>query len=184
LRPTNDPGLPRLLTFVVSLIAISRAVHGEDLSFRNDVMAVLSKSGCNLGTCHGNARGKGGFPLSLRGQDPAADFVALTRELFGRRVNSSYPDQSLLLLKPTMQLAHEGGKRFEKRSPEYQILSAWIDAGMPDDVETGRRLVRLHATPDEEFLTRRGGSVGDVKRAAGNFRLPRELISLTALRVT
>src|ERR671917_569443 len=65
-------------------------------SFRNDVTAVLSKAGCNAGACHGNKSGKGGFKLSLRGQDPDADFQALTRELFGRRVDTFAPDQSLI----------------------------------------------------------------------------------------
>src|SRR5690349_7932923 len=56
-------------------------------SFRNDVMAVLSKAGCNAGTCHGNKIGKAGFKLSLRGENPEADFLALTRDAFGRRSN-------------------------------------------------------------------------------------------------
>jgi len=122
------------------------------ISFRNDVMAVLSKSGCNLGTCHGNARGKGGFQISLRGQDPDADYLVLTRDLFGRRVNSSDPDQSLMLLKPTMQLAHEGGKRFAVDSAEYRILRAWIAAGLPNDAQTLPRLEKLDVTPAEVFL--------------------------------
>ena len=46
------------------------------VSFRNDVMAVISKAGCNAGTCHGNKNGKGGFKLSLRGQDPEAAIIA------------------------------------------------------------------------------------------------------------
>ena len=50
--------------------------HAGDVSpassFSADVMAVLSKAGCNAGTCHGNQNGKGGFKLSLRGQDPVA----------------------------------------------------------------------------------------------------------------
>src|SRR3954470_13955105 len=86
-------------------------------SFGNDVMAVLSKSGCNAGACHGNKNGKGGFKLSLRGQDPAEDYAALTRDAFARRVDPIDPDRSLLLLKPTTQLAHEGGKRFGTDAP-------------------------------------------------------------------
>ncbi len=123
-----------------------------EISFRNDVMAVLSKSGCNLGTCHGNARGKGGFQISLRGQDPTADFAVLTHELYGRRSNSNDPDQSLLLLKPSMQMAHEGGKRFSVDSYEYRLLREWIASGMPNDQSDARQLVQLKVTPDEVFL--------------------------------
>src|SRR5437868_2583645 len=57
------------------------------ISFRNDIMPVLSKAGCNAGACHGNQNGKAGFKLSLRGQDPAADYNSLTRDAFGRRTN-------------------------------------------------------------------------------------------------
>ena len=34
---------------------------------------LLAKAGCNMGACHGNLNGKGGFRLSLRGDDPAAE---------------------------------------------------------------------------------------------------------------
>src|SRR3954468_6415461 len=81
-------------------------------SFNNDVMAVFAKAGCNAGACHGNKNGKGGFKLSLRGQDADLDYASLTRDLFARRTNAFDPDQSLILLKATAQFAHEGGVRF------------------------------------------------------------------------
>src|SRR5947199_3655244 len=84
------------------------------VSFRNDVMAVLSKAGCSAGTCHGNKNGKGGFKLSLRGQDPDVDYLTLTRDLFGLRVNAFDAEQSLVLLKPTTQVSHDGGLRFKR----------------------------------------------------------------------
>src|SRR5262245_51698394 len=93
-----------------------------DVSFSRDVMAVLSKAGCNMGTCHGNQNGKGGFKLSLRGENPEADLVTLTHEQIGRRVNTVRAESSLLLLKPTMSVPHEGGKRFDDDSPEYDLL--------------------------------------------------------------
>ena len=116
-------------------------------------MAVLSKSGCNLGTCHGNARGKGGFQISLRGQDPSGDYRVLTRDWSSRRANVSEPDRSLMLLKPTQQIAHEGGKRFETDSAEYRLLRNWIAAGMPNDPADAPKLVKLNVTPREAFLT-------------------------------
>src|SRR5712691_3250615 len=92
----------------------AQSLAKPELSFSQDVMAVLSKAGCSAGTCHGNKNGKGGFKLSLRGQDADVDYQTLTRDLFSLRVNSFDPDQSLLLLKPTTQVAHEGGLRFKK----------------------------------------------------------------------
>src|SRR4051812_44358997 len=101
---------------VLCVVAIGPMAWGAGangpVSFRNDVMAVVSKAGCNAGACHGNKTGKGGFKLSLRGQDPDLDYAALTHDLFARRTNPLDPDRSLILLKPTAQLAHEGGQRF------------------------------------------------------------------------
>jgi hypothetical protein len=124
----------------------------EPVSFRNDVMAVLSKSGCNAGTCHGNQNGKNGFKLSLRGQDPGWDFDALTRDSQGRRTNTQEPAQSLILLKATGSMAHEGGRRFAVGSPEYGILLRWIAGGLANDPAAARRLVRIEAIPNEAVL--------------------------------
>lgn len=127
-------------------------VRAADVSFSNDCMAVLSKAGCNLGVCHGNQNGKGGFKLSLRGQDPELDRLALSRDQLGRRANPVDPERSLLLLKPTAQVAHQGGRRFAGDSEEYEILRHWIAAGMPADPPDSPRLVRLEVTPIEQVL--------------------------------
>jgi hypothetical protein len=131
---------------------LSLQASTENVSFRSDVMAVLSKAGCNMGTCHGNQNGKAGFKLSLRGEDPEADYRALTRDMFARRTNPNAPDQSLLLLKATAQLAHEGGQRFTKESPEYAMLQAWIAAEARDDAATAPKLLRLSVSPTEQIL--------------------------------
>jgi hypothetical protein len=146
-----SPASSYLLIVPIALALASRAV-AADVSFRNDVMAVLSKAGCNAGVCHGNASGKGGFKLSLRGQDPDEDFRALTRAVTNRRVNVVEPDRSLMLLKPTMRVAHEGGKRFDEKSLEYRILRTWIAAGTPDDPPTTPRLTSLAVSHKQEYL--------------------------------
>lgn len=140
------------------VVALNNSVVGTEPidesapSFRNDVMAVLSKTGCNLGTCHGNQLGKGGFKLSLRGQDPEIDFLTLTRHLGGRRINVVQPDDSLLLRKPTMAVPHEGGRRFADDSEAHNTLRRWVVAGMPDDQADGPRLRKLTATPSAKTL--------------------------------
>jgi hypothetical protein len=105
-----------------------------------------------MGVCHGNQNGKGGFKLSLRGQDPRADFLTLSREQFGRRADTIAPDRSLLLLKPTAQVAHQGGRRFRDDSAEYAILRQWIAAGMPADPPSTPTVERLEVTPVEQVL--------------------------------
>src|SRR5882724_5509885 len=121
-------------------------------SFNNDVMAVLSKAGCNAGACHGNRNGKGGFKLSLRGQDAEADYASLTRDLYGRRTNAIEPERSLILLKPTGEVVHQGGKRFAKDSKEFGILRDWIAGGMKWDSEEAPRLVGLEVSPERRVL--------------------------------
>src|SRR5262245_19372787 len=137
-------GLPILFTCdtrkAFCLCGVLLAAHGAfasagAVSFRNDVMAVLSKAGCNMGTCHGHANGKAGFKLSLRGEDPDWDFKILSRDLFARRTNPADPDASLILLKATTQIAHEGGRRFRKESEEYRILREWVTTGLIDDLQ-------------------------------------------------
>ncbi|HYF35201.1 MAG TPA: DUF1549 domain-containing protein, partial [Prosthecobacter sp.] len=121
-------------------------------SFRNDVMAAMSKAGCNLGTCHGNATGKGGFKLSLRGQDLDLDYIALTRDIAGRRVNPFAPEDSLILAKGTNKLAHEGGKRIDPKGWEYRVLRDWIAAGMPAHAKDDLTIKKLEVTPTEALL--------------------------------
>lgn len=116
-------------------------------SFRNEVMAVLSKAGCNQGTCHGNANGKGGLKLSLRGQSPRLDFQTLTRQVGSRRADIVQPESSLLLQKPVMEVPHEGGRRFKVDSEEYRIIRDWIASGLRTDSDDAPKLTRLSVEP-------------------------------------
>ena len=98
----------------------------ETVDFERHVVALFSKAGCNNGSCHGSFQGKGGFRLSLFGYDADKDFAAVTRDGMGRRVNAVEPDKSLLLLKATGQIPHEGGVRFAKDSWQYRVFRHWI----------------------------------------------------------
>ena len=142
----------RCLLSLPLLLACALTIRAETVSFNRDVMAVLSKGGCNQGTCHGNLNGKGGFKLSLRGEDPSADFIALSRDQNGRRLNRFRPAESLLLQKPTSALPHEGGVRFKKDDPEYRILRDWIEQGMPADPADLPRLVRIEVICPDKIL--------------------------------
>src|SRR5215475_3570014 len=104
--------LPALVLTGSLLVLAALPAPAAPVSFRNDVMAVLSRAGCNQGACHGNQNGKNGFKLSLRGQDPEFDLPALTRDMLGRRTDTTNPADSLILRKATATVAHEGGKRF------------------------------------------------------------------------
>jgi hypothetical protein len=132
-------------------VAVARTGWTRPVSYRQDMVALLSKAGCNMGACHGNLNGKGGFRLSLRGDDPRFDLAALTREALGRRIDRANPARSLAVLKPTGQLPHEGGLRFPASSPEAQILLGWIAAGATDDVAAVPRLKRIQVFPAERI---------------------------------
>jgi hypothetical protein len=148
----------------------SQAAHAW--SFRNDVIPVMTKVGCNQGACHGALAGKNGFKLTLRGYDPDVDYDTLTRQSVGRRIDPEEPGRSLMLLKPTMVVPHGGGKRFDSNSLEYKILSGWIAEGMPrprdDDpqvtaLEVLPAAVRLTAGAEQQLVVRARYSDGNVR---------------------
>jgi hypothetical protein len=148
--------------------AVITAVHGSDKatakvkavntkkpfdwSFRNHVIPVLTKIGCNSGACHGALAGKGGFKLSLRGYAPQTDHFVLTRQARGRRINTQEPAKSLMLLKPTMAISHGGGLKIEVGSPDYQLLADWIASGAPGPKADDARIQRLEVFPSEAVL--------------------------------
>jgi hypothetical protein len=116
-------------------------------SFRNHVIPVLTKTGCNMGACHGAAAGKNGLKLTLRGYDPVADYLVLTREAIGRRVSPQEPGRSLVLLKPTLLVPHAGGRRFGLESREYQVISQWIAEGTKPPSRADRRIESIRIEP-------------------------------------
>ncbi|MFM7925913.1 MAG: hypothetical protein ACKPJJ_37310, partial [Planctomycetaceae bacterium] len=84
----------------------TQAASTEHWNFENDIVPILSRFGCNTSGCHGKAEGQNGFKLSVFGSDPEADYDAIVKENFGRRVSPAAPEQSLLLLKATGQVPH------------------------------------------------------------------------------
>ncbi len=116
-------------------------------SFRNHVESVLSKQGCNAGSCHGARAGQKGFRLTLFGFDVDADYTYLTRQAVGRRIVPTDPGRSLILTKPTGLLPHKGGVRLEPGSLEYRVLAEWIASGVPGPKDNDPQIVRLEVLP-------------------------------------
>ncbi|MEX2215503.1 MAG: DUF1549 domain-containing protein [Phycisphaeraceae bacterium] len=162
-KTREDPSraLRLSVTFLLPLAFAATSARAEEdqISFRHDVMPVLIKSGCMAGACHGNLNGKGGFKLSLRGEDAAFDLGKLTREQLGRRINLFDPVASLILRKATATVPHEGGRRFAADSAEYRTLLRWIAQGAPDDDKNLPALVKLSVEPREVVLTEPTSSV-------------------------
>jgi len=118
----------------------------QQTRFIQEVGPVMSRLGCNAGTCHGAADGKNGFKLSLRGYDPLFDHRSLTDDLEGRRFNRSAPDSSLMLLKISGGVAHVGGVLGQPGDPYYDILKTWIGDGVKLD-QTGPRVTKVEVYP-------------------------------------
>ena len=136
--------------------AVSVAVEVVDeprpIPFRHDFIAALNVAGCNQGACHGIPSGRGGFKLSLRGFDPAADYVELTQGAFGRRLDPVNPADSLLYKKALNRVPHYGGKRFEPESVAARTMLAWLEQGQRDDPANLPVLKRVEIVPGARVL--------------------------------
>jgi hypothetical protein len=121
-------------------------------NFRNHVVPVLSKKGCNQGACHGALAGKNGFKLTLRGYDPELDYDVLTRQAQGRRVLLADPEKSLLLQKASFAIPHAGGQLLKKDSLEYRVIKEWISGGAPAPAATDLEVVGLEVFPKSATL--------------------------------
>jgi hypothetical protein len=121
------------------------------VSFRRDVIPAFSQAGCNMGACHGTPTGKGGFRLSLRGYLPDQDFLVLSREAAGRRIDPMAVDTSMILRKPLGELPHEGGLRLTRGTKAYEYLHDWIAEGAKDD-PGAPAAVKLEILPSARVL--------------------------------
>lgn len=113
-------------------LSVGAGAAGERVSLERHVSPTLYKLGCSAGECHGSFSGKGNFRLSLFAADAQADHQEI-HAAFSRRVNRQFPEQSLLLRKPTGAAPHGGGVRLKVGSPEYQTLLDWIRGGAVAD---------------------------------------------------
>lgn len=163
-----------VLLFVLAVPAVTP----PPVDFQTEVIPVLTRAGCNSGACHGAAAGRGGLHLSLWGADPEGDYDALVHDQEGRRVHWIDPERSLLVRKPTADLKHGGGRRFDPDSPSATVLLNWIRAGA--EKRSLRRLVRFEVEPQ----TFQAKAVGDAVplRAIAHFDQGKP-VDVTALAV-
>src|SRR3984885_10568618 len=143
------------LVLAASLAAVPLAAE-EHVTFLRDVAPILNKVGCTSGPCHGAAKGKNGFKLSLRGYDPEFDYQALLYDLSGRRFNRSDPGRSLMLAKPTQEVAHGGGLRIEPGSKYYKTIYNWIAQGVPFGDPAKDKVERVEMEPAQIEMAKPG----------------------------
>jgi hypothetical protein len=133
-------------------VTVQNLDQPRPVSFRHDLIAALNVGGCNQGACHGTPSGKNGFKLSLRGYDPAADYLQLTRDVLGRRTDRLAPETSLIYQKALARVPHEGGQRFQPNSAGAQVMRAWLAEGLQDDPPTLPALKQVEVLPGSRVL--------------------------------
>jgi hypothetical protein len=148
------------------------------ISFKLDVMPIFMRAGCNTGSCHGAARGKDGFRLSLFGFDPDGDHYRLTREINGRRINLALPAEGLMMEKATGKVPHTGGQRFKEGDEYYQTLLRWHEAGAPLDPPTVATPVSMEVYPKRAVLDGKGSMQRLIARAKYSDGTDRDVTNL------
>lgn len=159
-------------------VKVTEATSERKISFKLDVMPVFMRSGCNTGSCHGAARGKDGFRLSLFGYDPDGDHYRLTKELGTRRINLAIPGESLLMEKSVGAVPHSGGKRFEVNSAYYDTLNRWLSAGAPLDAADVATVTGVEIYPPAAVLEGEGTTQQFLARATYSDGTDRDITDL------
>ena len=132
-------------------VKVTRAGEVLAVSFPNEVVPIFSRHGCNGGGCHGKAEGQNGFKLSLLGFEPEDDHGYLVQEARGRRIFRAAPKHSLLLLKGSGDLPHQGGSRLERNSDDYNTLVRWIRQGLRYGPENDPSVTGIAVEPRERL---------------------------------
>ncbi len=159
-------------------VKIAQATVDRAISFKLDVMPVFMRAGCNVGSCHGAARGKDGFNLSLFGYDPDGDFHRITHEIGFRRINLAVPRESLLLQKADGSVPHTGGKRFPPDSEYYNAVLRWLEAGVPRDPGDIATPTALEIYPPKVVLEGEGAMQQFIARAKYSDGTDRDVTNL------
>jgi len=137
-------------------IKVTSAETTRAISFNLDVMPVFLKAGCNSGGCHGSARGKDGFRLSLFGFDPDGDYNRVTREMSGRRINLALPEESTLIEKSLGKVPHSGNQCFEEGGELHKSIIEWITNGVPKDPKDVATVTGIDIYPKQCVMEGKG----------------------------
>ena len=185
LTPAADGETTLTVTYGETAIEVPVTVRNAGttprVSYLHDVQPVLMKAGCNTGACHGAARGKNGFELSLFGYDAKKDHIRLTREAMGRRLNTGVPEESLVLLKPLGLVDHEGGSVIDEDSMEYEILERWIAEGAQPDPADPPKLTGIELLPPAAVLSNKDVTQRFVVQATYSDGTSRDVTDLAIL---
>ena len=159
-------------------LVVKDAKKDRPVSFKLDIMPIWMRSGCNQGGCHGAARGKDGFRLSLFGFDPDGDYNRLTREMVGRRINLAIPEESTLVEKSIGAVPHSGNQCFDEKSIYYKNLIEWISNGTPKDADNVATVTGVEIFPKQAVLEGRNATQQITLRAKYSDGTDRDVTNL------
>lgn len=159
-------------------VKIINVENDRPVSFKLDVMPVFMRSGCNTGGCHGSAKGKDGFRISLFGFDPDGDYNRITREMGGRRINLAIPEESTLIEKALGSVPHSGNALFEKDSYLNKTLLEWISKGVPKDAPDVATVTGVEIYPKQCVMEGRGENQQVTVRATYSDGTDRDVTNL------
>jgi hypothetical protein len=156
LRPKKNGSATLVVAAGGLMVRVPLEVHDletrQAVGFRSELVAALNVGGCNAGACHGTPSGKGGFKLSLRGFDPPADYLQLTRDVLGRRSDRLTANDSLVYQKALGRVPHEGGQRFLATSVPGRALHDWLSEGLLDDPAGSPEVREIRILPGSRVL--------------------------------
>src|SRR5690349_13692927 len=123
-------------------IALLAALPLAAADFVRDVAPVLERGGC--AGCHNPNGVASGTRLKFPEEHGlTADFGKGLYVL----VNRTAPEKSLLLMKPTLKIAHAGGKRIEPGSADEKALREWVDYLATAPIESLKTAAKTEAGP-------------------------------------
>ncbi len=156
LRPIKDGVATLQVRFggktAVAGLTVQDSAKSTPVSFNNEIVPILTRYGCNQGSCHGAQYGKGGYKLSLAGFDTDLDYMNTVRQMKGRRISLADPALSLLLLKPALLVPHGGGRRLERGTPDYKVMLQWLRDGTPGPNAKEPQVSNIAVFPSERIL--------------------------------
>lgn len=161
-------------------VKVTRCGEKPPISFEKDIVPILTRSGCNTGSCHGAARGKDGFMISLFGYDPAGDYKRITREIGMRRINLAVPKESLFLTKAIGKVTHTGGKLFGEDTVYYQSILEWLSNGAEADASPPPNVTRLEVFPPQAVIEGKGSTQRFISIAHYSDGSTRDVTNLSA----
>lgn len=176
--------IPLIILFTSYEVWPVRLHAADNPEFLEGVMPLLSRAGCNQGPCHGSLHGRGGFRLSLRGEDSAFDYLAIVKHSGMRRIDTANPESSLLLKKAIGEIPHEGGKRFDRNSQSYLLIKKWIEDGARSPSKFKSTTTKLEIIPPTIFLEGDSNSFPLQVLATGKFKNQSDVSSLASFETS